>query len=290
MQKMAKKYFHVYTKGLEDKQLFRSREDFIAGMNLLAVVVSSFPPLRLLAFVLMSNHVHFVIYGTEEEARRFIDMYKNLVSRYVRKRYGEAKYLRHLETTVSEVSLENEGLKRLIAYVLNNPVKAGINCIASGYEWSSAKCYFNQIGTTQPIRRVGDLKYKERVDIFHSKHAVPDSWWINSSQYVDPMSYVDYRHVQNIFGRSSSLQYFMSATLSVKRGTTEGIVFSDSIINIALVEILEKKYGVHSLSQLDRGLLKSLIRELKVRFTAPSKQIARVLHIPINDVVSMLEP
>ena len=134
------KYFHAYTKGLEDKQLFKDREDFIAGMNLLAVVCSTFPQLKLLAFVLMSNHVHFVLYGTEQQAKEFMDMYKNLVSRYVRTRYGEAKYLRHLLTTVSEVALENEGLKRLIAYVLNNPVKAGINCVATGYEWSSARC------------------------------------------------------------------------------------------------------------------------------------------------------
>ena len=153
------KYFHVYTKGLEDKQIFRNREDFIAGMNLLAVVCSTFPQLKLLAFVLMSNHVHFVLYGTEKQAKKFIDMYKNLVSRYVRTHYGEVKYLRHLLTTVSEVTLENEGLKRLIAYVLNNPVKAGINCVATGYEWSSARCYFNQIDLTADMVPIVIINY-----------------------------------------------------------------------------------------------------------------------------------
>ena len=282
-------YFHAFTKGLQDRQLFRNREDFIAGMNILAVVCSAYPQLKLLAFVLMSNHVHFVLYGNEKYAIQFINKYKNLVSRYVSNLYGETKYLRHLATTVSEVHLENEGLKRLIAYILNNPVKAGINCIASGYEWSSARCYFNQIDMTQPIQMIGDLSYRERIYILHSKKALPTSWWINSSGYVDPMSYIDYQHVQNVFGRSISMQYFMSATLSAKRGSSDSIVFSDTVIHTALAEILEKKYGVYSLEQLDRTLLKNLIRDLKVRFTASSKQIARIVGVPINDVVTMLD-
>ena len=62
-------YFHVYTKGLEDRLIFRDREDFIAGMNLVAVVCFSVE-VRLLAFVLMSNHVHFVVRGSREEAER----------------------------------------------------------------------------------------------------------------------------------------------------------------------------------------------------------------------------
>lgn len=283
------KYFHAFTKGLEDRQLFRNREDFIAGMNILAVVCSAYPQLKLLAFVLMSNHVHFVLYGNEEDAKKFINTYKSLVSRYLRNRYGQIKYLRHVATTVSEVCLENEGLKRLIAYVLNNPVKAGINCIASGYEWSSARCYFNQIDMVQPPRSIGDLSYRERIDILHSKQAIPTTWWINSCGYVDPISYIDYQHVQNIFGRSASMQYFMSATLSAKRGSSDSIVFSDNVIQTALKEILEKKYGVYSLELLDRTLLKNLVRDLKVRFSAPAKQISRIVCIPLNDVVSMME-
>ena len=62
-------YFHVYTKGLEDRLIFRDREDFIAGMNLVAVVCFSVE-VRLLAFVLMSNHVHFVVRGSREEVER----------------------------------------------------------------------------------------------------------------------------------------------------------------------------------------------------------------------------
>ena len=286
--KKVMKYFHAYTKGLEDKQLFRDREDFIAGMNLLAVVCSTFPQLKLLAFVLMSNHVHFVLHGTEQQAKEFMDLYKNLVSRYVRTRYGEAKYLRHLLTTVSEVALENEGLKRLIAYVLNNPVKAGINCVATGYEWSSARCYFCFDGDSSSIP-LSSFGSRELRSMLHSKKTLPPSWLVNSSLYIEPKSYVDYAHVQDVYGRSSSMQYFLSATLGVKRGAMESVAFSDAVIQTALVELLEKKYGVDSLGQLDYIMMKSLVRDIKVRFTSSSKQIARIVRLSINDVMRMLD-
>ena len=282
------KYFHVYTKGLEDKQIFRDREDFIAGMNILAVVCSSFPQLKLLAFVLMSNHVHFVLYGKEAKAKEFIDMYKNLVSRYIRGRYGDSNYLQRIATTVSEVELENDGLKRLIAYVLNNPVKAGINCVAFGYEWSSARCYFSFDGdsSSRPLSSFGS---RELRSMLHSKKMLPPSWLVNSSLYIEPKSYVDYAHVEHIYGRSSSMQYFLSATLGVKRGAMESVVFSDTVIQTALVELLEKKYGVDSLGRLDCIMMRSLVRDIKVRFTSSSKQIARIVGLPINEVMRLLD-
>ena len=88
-----KRYYHVYTKGLEQDVIFRERADYIVGMNYVPVSLHGLD-LQLLAFVLMSNHFHFVIYGTKDECDRFINLYKLLVSRYVRIRYGTAKILR----------------------------------------------------------------------------------------------------------------------------------------------------------------------------------------------------
>ena len=37
MKMNVKRYYHVYTKGLEDDVIFRNREDFVAGMNYVPV-------------------------------------------------------------------------------------------------------------------------------------------------------------------------------------------------------------------------------------------------------------
>lgn len=281
-------YFHVYTKGLEDREIFRDREDFIAGMNILAVVCFSCK-VRPLAFVLMSNHFHFVLKGRREVAERFIWLYKNLLSRYLRKRYGTEGYLRRIVTTVADVTTNDDALKRLIAYILNNPVKAGINCVANGYEWSSARCYFNMIDTVaDAYTSISAYNVRELKAILHSNKKLPSHWYITASGYVDPKFYVDFAAVEKLFVRSRSYEYFLSSSLSVRKGVTENITFSDSILISALNEVLQKKYGVGSISELDDFLKTNLVKDMKVRFSASSKQLARVLGMNVSDIIRSL--
>lgn len=280
--------FHVYTKGLEDDEMFRDREDFIAGMNLLAVVCCTVDA-RLLAFVLMNNHVHFVVRGSYKQVEKFIWLYKNLLSRYLGRRYGVVKFLHRLETSISIVEDDADALRRLIAYVLNNPVKAGINCTPQGYEWSSARCYFNKCDYTGGTCTVRELGVKFMRGILHSKKQLPADWRVNSSGYVIPESYVDSRTVEMCYGRSRSLEYFLSTALAVKRSFNENIVFKDEILRSALKDLLDKKYEVAEVTDLDGFMIKHLLRDLRSRFTASSKQLARVVGLKLDDVLKYLE-
>jgi REP element-mobilizing transposase RayT len=285
--KKAMTYFHVYTKGLEDREIFRDRADFIAGMNILAVVCISCK-VRLLAFVLMSNHVHFLLQGDHDAADRFIWLYKNLVSRYLRKRYREVGYLRRIVTTVAEVESDEEALKRLIAYILNNPVKAGINCVPQGYEWSSARCYFNLMNDTDNSTSVSEYSARKLSEILHSRKNLPPYWSINASGYVVPRCYVESAAVERLYGRSRSFEYFLSTSLSVRKGVFENITFSDAVLISALNELLEKKYAVAHVSELNDFLKTNLLKDLKSRFSASSKQLARVLGMNISDIIRLM--
>lgn len=280
-------YYHVYTKGLEDCEMFRDREDFITGMNLLAVVCFTVD-VRLLAFVLMNNHVHFVIKGSYREVEKFISLYKNLLSRYLGRRYSLVKFLHRLETSISVVD-EGDALRRLIAYVLNNPVKAGINCMPQGYEWSSARCYFNQCDNSSDTCTVGELGVVFARSIFHTNKKLPADWRVNNSGYVVPESYVDVRAVEMCYGRSRSFEYFLSASLANKRSLAENIVFKDEILRSALNELLEKKYDVADIADLDEFMTKHLLRDLRSRFTASHKQLARVVGLKVDQVMRYLE-
>ena len=59
MKMNVKRYYHVYTKGLEDDVIFRNREDFVAGMNYVPVSLKN-AGVDVIVFVLMSNHFHFL--------------------------------------------------------------------------------------------------------------------------------------------------------------------------------------------------------------------------------------
>ena len=77
------KFYHIYTKGLEDKVIFREIQDYIVGMNYVAIAQYK-TKITILAFVLMSNHFHFAVQASEEDAIAFINLYKRLISVYIR--------------------------------------------------------------------------------------------------------------------------------------------------------------------------------------------------------------
>ena len=56
----------------------------------------------------------------------------------------------------------------------------------------------------------------------------------------------------------------------------------------ALSELLEKKYDVSDLSELDGFMKNLLVRDLKGRLGASPKQIARLMRMSIADVLQAL--
>ena len=85
--------FLVTTDHLSDRIWFKDKEDFKVGMNYVAIAAFILN-VKVVVFILMSNHVHFIIIcNTEAEAREFADYYKNLYSRYYRNKYGINEFM-----------------------------------------------------------------------------------------------------------------------------------------------------------------------------------------------------
>ena len=62
-----KKIYLLSTDHLEDGLWCRDDEDFRVAMNYVAIQAASSPEVAVLAFILMSNHVHFVLKGRADE-------------------------------------------------------------------------------------------------------------------------------------------------------------------------------------------------------------------------------
>jgi len=282
-----KRYYHVYTKGLEQDVIFRERADYIVGMNYVPVSLHGLD-LQLLAFVLMSNHFHFVIYGTKDECDRFINLYKRLISRYVRIRYGTAKILRSVQTSCTEIDPDNEALKRLIAYVLNNPVKAGINCMPQNYEWGSGRCYFTNFDRNTHKRPLSDFGVREQIALLKSETKLDGSHMVCESGYIDPYSYVNVDFVERLFGRARSLEYFLSTSNKSSSESDGPMVFSDTLVLAGLMELLEKKYESVSLEDLSWEIRVKLVKDIRRQFNSPPKQLARVFKFPLKDIINII--
>ena len=97
----------VTTDHLVDRIWFLDDDDYKAGMNGVAVTAHQMN-MEVLAFILMSNHVHFVLYTDREDALRFINEFKRNHSAYLQRRYGFKEHLRNNDVEVQKVGLEDD--------------------------------------------------------------------------------------------------------------------------------------------------------------------------------------
>lgn len=281
------KFYHVYTKGLEHDVIFRERVDYVAGMNYVPVSLCGLD-VSILAFVLMSNHFHFVIHGENVDCWKFIDRFKRVVSRYLRNRYGTRKLLRAVKTSCSEIDIRNEGLKRLIAYVLNNPVKAGVNCMPQNYEWGSGRCYFNNYVSSSSSKRLSEFGVREQIAILRSDVRLDSTYRVNESGFIEPESYVNSRYVEDLFVRARSLEYFLSVSNRNTDDKDAVVIFSDTLVLAGVQELLEKRYEAVSYAELSDEIRRKLVREIRKQFNSPPKQLARVFNCHLSEIVNSL--
>ena len=279
-----KRFYHVYTKGLEDDVIFRDRSDYVAGMNYVPIAIH-ISKVAMLVFVLMSNHVHFVIYATHDEATKFIDTYKRLISRYVCNKYCVHGLMRSVKTSCSEVDMNPESLMKLISYVLNNPPKAGIDAHPQTYEWGSGCCYFSNFDVNLATKPLSDLSVRESCRVLKSQVKLPGDMRLSPYGYISPFSYIKAGFVESLFRTPKSMQFYLSTSNRTESNNEGPIVFSDTFVIQGLNELLNKKYESLKVNELTDELRKRVMFELKKRFNCPPKQLARVLGVSLQTIL-----
>ena len=69
-------YWHLFTNGKTVDTVFDNREEFIVGMNLLAISKCHIPKVKIYTFNLMNNHLHIILSGNRDDCIRLFEDYK----------------------------------------------------------------------------------------------------------------------------------------------------------------------------------------------------------------------
>jgi len=95
--------------------------------------------IRLFSYCVMDNHYHLVLENSSGRMSDCLRLLNGQYGMYYRKMYGGKGYV--FQSRFKSTIIENDGyLIKSIAYLLQNPVRAGIVAIARNYIWSSVKC------------------------------------------------------------------------------------------------------------------------------------------------------
>lgn len=287
---MGLEFYLISTSHLEDDLWFREESDFKEGMNAVAVTVC-LTRIQILAFILMSNHVHFVVQGTREESLRFITLFKRQYSSYLRRKYGVKEALRGNAVDIRQVKLEDESLQRAIAYVLMNCVSANICVHSSLYPWGTGAVLFNP----QPSegRKLDTFSKRSLHRILHTRTELPDHFLVSPSGFILPESYVPVKFLTSLFRTPQRFNWFLmhssKAKASVMRFEKPLPAFRDQTILSSIPDLCVSMFRKTSLKELNWQETAELVSQVKRRFAADPAQIARVIGISYEETAKMLD-
>lgn len=285
-----RKTYLLSTDHLEKALWFRDDEDFKVAMNYIAVQAAKHPEVVVLAFILMSNHCHFVLSGSRNDVVDFVTEFKRCYSIYYRRKYGAAEFLRRNWLDVREVENVREALEKAIAYVLDNPVSANICSHPSQYQWGSGKLYF---GTRSGhFAMFGDYSARTRLKLFHTRaQDIPDNWIISESGYILPENYVDIQSVEAIFKTPKRMNFFLQNSSKAKKfyeSPDKLPSFKDQSVFICIQDLCRSMFQKDSFNSLNANEQIELGKQIRYRFNSDANQIARVCGISYEEAAKLL--
>ena len=274
-------YYHVCTDGAAISWMFQDDQDFIAGINRIAICHLK-TCVSVIAYVLMDNHVHFVLYGTMPQCKAFITLYKRLTGKWILLKYGIGDYLKHLPTDILHIDSE-ERLLNTIAYLDRNPLVAGFAKLPGEYPWGSARCYFRDKSSAEFTKLIAGLTKNERRAVLRTRTVFPRDWKINELGMIDPLCFLDSQRVESYFKSPLRYTYFLAKKL-------EGIVeqdleysqkafLPDKDVRAIIGKLSHELFGVTSVSRLDVKSKLLIARRLRYDYASTVKQIARLLRL-----------
>ena len=282
----------VTTDHLKEGLWFRDDEDFVVGMNYVAIQAACCPRVAVLCFILMSNHVHFVLMGHRKDVDEFMNQFRHRYSIYLRKRWGVKEFLRGNGVQFQEITGESESLERAVAYVMMNCVAASICAHPSQYPWGTGNCYFN------PVRPdgmpLGRMTGRERERRMHSNiEKLPEKWRIGAEGFILPQGYIDVKTIEACFRTPQRMNYFLHNSSKAKKrldASDECLpAFRDQIILAALPDLYRSLFGKYSFKELAEGEQTEFMRQIRFRFSADINQIARVCGVSYAEAARIMD-
>lgn len=171
-------FFHVMVQGINKEKIFNKTEDKKKYIQLIKIFLEK-QEIELIAYCVMNNHVHMIIYSEKiNELTKFMERLNTTYAVYYNKKENRVGYV--FRNRFESKSLYNQDyLTKCIKYVHMNPVKAGIVKKEKDYLYSSYNDYINKNGivTKELLEKIFNSSYnylKEFLEIEYTEELFED--------------------------------------------------------------------------------------------------------------------
>ena len=275
-------YWHLYTPGERTEIIFTCDEEFIFGMNLVALCLALFPGLRILSFTLMNNHFHFILAGSREDAEAFFVMYRRRLKRYLtgRGRYAD---LSALKADMFEIP-DLRALRSEIVYVNRNGYIVQPDHTPYSYPWSAGVFYFNPMLERMVIGEpLAGLSYRDSRQLFRGRtFPLPDSYRIIDGMIL-PSSYCCIREGEGYFRNAHQYFYSLSkdqeSKSAISRRLNDSAFLTDEELFGVARGLCAKAYDGLAPAMLPLPAKKEMAIKMHYDYKATVNQVRRIFRM-----------
>ena len=284
-------FFHLCTKPIEIDILFRSPEELNEALNMVAMAVFA-ANCRLLAFAIMSNHLHFVIEGSLSSCEAFFGQFHALLSKFLSRtnRFDLSK-----QCIPNYVPINNlKQLRDEIAYVVRNPYVASPNVNMFSYRWCSGHLLFNDM---LEYAREGEHAINKtttwRRSFTRSRNGEVSPRLIVLDGVALPSCFVDFKRAESFFSNAREYQQWLlknvESQVAVAKRLGDTIVLNDNEMWEVACRQGRELFKVNNPRELSADNRIILAKTLKYDYNATNSQISRCLGI-IRSAVDQIFP
>ena len=283
-------FYHLYTSPLEEGLLYQDDGERNLAVLYLAVAAHE-ASVGVLAYVLMSNHFHMILKGTEARCLAFFAGFRHRLEVYY-SRHGRPGLLKKVRSGVTRIDSVRQ-FRDEIAYVLRNPfvVRSDINPLT--YFWGSGSAYFNPwLESLRPVPVTSMSRDAFRSYSRSGGMPVPPGLMVVEGRIL-PSSFVQYRLVERLF--ESTRQFLFWVFKNVEAQVEAALRYgekphlSDEELLPVCLRICRDLSGQSRVKELTSEQTVQLCKQLKYGYDASNGQIARLTGID-KDTVNAFFP
>lgn len=230
--------------------IFKTKNDFKAGMSIMAICMRMFKKIKVYAFQLMSNHIHLVVSGDEKDIMDFFNYFKDRLYHHLNKQVDLSGFCLKL------FAIDNlEYFRNAIVYVNRNGFVVYNNVTPFSYPWGTS-AYFFQPLLCKYVRMygkaIGNVKIRQ---LMHTKNADSYKDILFSDDYVHPIESCFISLAEQIFHDAKQYFYLISRKIetyaNIAKSMGESVFYSDSDLFLAAAKSAKDIFGATELNTLN---------------------------------------
>lgn len=285
-------YWHLFTNGKTVDTVFDNREEFIVGMNLLAISKCHIPNVKIFTFNLMNNHLHIILAGHKDDCIRLFEDYKTRLKRYF-SRKGQPRKLDGFNCSL--INIDNLNSLRIeIAYVNRNGFLARKDCTPFSYPWGANAFFFNEFHSLLNSIHYDTLSFRDKRLICRSNSIdIPANNLLVHDGLILPSSFCNIKEAESFYRDAHHYFNIISknyeAYSAIAKNLSERTFLTDEDMISAASSLCFKEYGEKRPVLLQPQQKLDLARRLHQDYNASNRQICSILKIE-KDIIETLFP